>query len=189
MRKAVIISAPSGSGKTSIVKCLLKEENRLGFSISATSRKKRAGEIDGKDYYFISRQDFLEKIEHNEFVEWQEVYKDVFYGTLKIEVERIWNQGKAVIFDVDVKGGINLKNYYGDKAISIFIAVRDAATLENRLRNRKTETEKELKARLAKSADEMKFAGRFDSMIINDDLRVSCLEACKKVGNFLNGED
>lgn len=188
MRKVVIISAPSGSGKTSIVKCLLKEENRLGFSISATSRNKRAGEVDGKDYYFISRQVFREKIERNEFIEWQEVYKDVYYGTPKKEVERIWNEGKAVIFDVDVKGGINLKNYFGDKAISIFIRVKDVATLENRLRKRKTESEKELKARLAKSEYEMQFAGRFDSMIINDDFRESCLEACQKVGNFLNGE-
>lgn len=185
MQKAVIISAPSGSGKTSIVKCLLKDEKRLQFSISATSRKKRLGEINGKDYYFITRAEFRKKIDHNDFVEWQEVYKDVYYGTLKSEVERAWKEEKAIIFDVDVQGGINLKKYFGAKAISLFIKVGDTETLEKRLRERKTESEEDLRIRLAKSMHEMSFEDRFDCIIINDDLKRSCSEARGKVKDFL----
>jgi guanylate kinase len=184
--KAVIICAPSGSGKTTIVKCLLQNEQRLSFSISATSRKIRSGERDGRDYYFIPEAGFRGKIEAGEFIEWEEVYPGVLYGTLKSEVERIWKDGKNVIFDVDVQGGINLKKYFGNDSLSIFIKVRDMETLEKRLRLRKTETESDINMRLKKSAYEMTFENRFDYIIINDSLEQSCREAINKVEEFLN---
>ena len=186
MGKAVIICAPSGSGKTTIVKCLLQNEHRLSFSISATSRKIRSGEKDGNDYYFVTEARFREKIEADEFIEWEEVYPGVFYGTLKSEVERIWKEGKNVIFDVDVQGGINLKKYFGNDSISIFIKVSDMETLEKRLRLRKTEPETDINMRLKKSAYEMTFENRFDYAIINDNLEQSCREAINIVKEFLN---
>jgi guanylate kinase len=184
--KAVIICAPSGSGKTTIVRCLLENEPRLSFSISATSRKMRSGEKEGKDYYFISEAGFREKIRIGEFIEWEEVYPGVFYGTLKSEVERIWKEAKNVIFDVDVQGGINLKKYFGNDAIAVFIKVRDFNTLEKRLRLRQTESESDIRMRLKKSAYEMTFENRFDYVIINDNLEESCRVAVDKVKKFLN---
>jgi guanylate kinase len=184
--KAIIICAPSGSGKTTIVRYLLENEPRLSFSISATSRSLRREEKDGKDYYFISENGFREKISSGEFIEWEEVYPGVFYGTLKSEIERIWKEGKNVIFDVDVQGGLNLKKYFGKDSLSVFIKVRDKDTLEKRLRLRKTESEKGISMRLKKAAFEITFEDRFDSVIINDDLEQSCLEAIDKVKKFLN---
>ena len=161
-------------------------ESRLRFSVSATSRIKRPGETDGKDYYFISQSEFIQRTRSGEFVEWEEVYEEAYYGTLKSEVDRIGKEGKAVIFDVDVKGGISLKNFFRDQAISIFVKVRDLTTLENRLRKRNTESGEALKARLEKSIYEMTFSDQFDYLIFNDDLENSCADAYQKVRNFLD---
>ncbi|MFC2125918.1 guanylate kinase, partial [Bacteroidota bacterium] len=149
--KAIVFSAPSGSGKTTIVQSLLLRIPVLSFSISATSRKKRDNETNGMDYYFLSEYDFRKKIDYGEFVEWEEVYDGCYYGTLKTEVDRIWKQGKVVVFDVDVKGGLNLKKYFGQDALAIFIRVKDTDTLKERLKNRKTETHETLNRRLDKA--------------------------------------
>ena len=151
--KLVIISAPSGAGKTSIVNHLLKEDLNLEFSISATSRKPRNNEISGKDYYFVTVSDFKARIQKNEFLEWEEVYKDHFYGTLKSEIERIWSLKKHVLFDVDVKGGINLKNIFGKNAISIFIMPPSVKELEKRLLARGTDDRSKIKVRVEKALE------------------------------------
>ncbi len=183
--KAIIISAPSGAGKTTIVKHLLKRIPELEFSISSTSRMIRGEETDGKDYYFVSSEQFRKDIGDDRFVEWQEVYPGSFYGTRKQEVERIWNAGHAVIFEVDVVGGVNLKTYFGDAALSIFIKPPSAETLEKRLRGRGTETEEALTKRIGKATFELGFVDRFDTVIINDDLRRACDEAYQLVTDFL----
>lgn len=184
--KAVIISAPSGSGKTTIVRFLLDKIPDLQFSISATSRKPRKNEVNGVDYYFFSRDEFLEKISKDEFIEWEEVYKGDYYGTLKSEIEDIWARDKSVIFDVDVKGGINLKKYFSGNAISIYLMVNDMAELEKRLRGRKTESEKNIRLRLARVRDEMQFRDKFDHVVINEDLDLTCRQIFNLVNTFLN---
>jgi len=185
--KAIIFSAPSGSGKTTIVKHLLNTfPDNLAFSISATTRRKREGvEQDGEDYFFLSQEEFQDNIENNQLVEWEEVYKGTCYGTLKSEIENIWRAGKAVIFDVDVKGGLNLKEYFGNDALAIFVKVPDFETLKERLKKRQTETEEELLKRLEKVHAEMAYESGFDKTIVNKDLKVSFHHAEQLLNSFL----
>jgi guanylate kinase len=183
--KALIFSAPSGSGKTTIVKHLLKNNPDLGFSISASTRDKRGRtEKDGQDYYFLSPLEFKNKIDNDEFVEWEEVYEGNFYGTLKSEVERIWNQGKDVIFDVDVKGGLNLKKYFGARALAIFVKVPSMEVLKERLHDRGTESEESLSRRLFKAQFEMTFQDKFDVVLVNENLQTSLAEAQRLYNEF-----
>jgi guanylate kinase len=176
--KALIFSAPSGSGKTTIVHHLLKNNTDLGFSISASTRDRRGRqEQNGKDYHFLSPEEFKKKIDSNEFIEWEEVYAGNFYGTLKSEIERVWAEGKNVIFDVDVKGGINLKKYFGEKALSVFVKVPSMQVLQERLKDRGTESEESLSRRLFKAKFEMSFQDRFDVVLVNEDLQKSLAEA------------
>jgi guanylate kinase len=183
--KLVIISAPSGAGKTTIVKHLLDGGLNLSFSVSATTRAKRDNETDGEDYFFLTVQEFKNRIKNNEFVEWEEVYKDLLYGTLKSELERIWAIGKNVIFDVDVKGGISLKNKFGTDAIAIFIMPPSVAELENRLIKRATDTPEKIRIRVDKAKDELKFADQFDTVIVNHQLDKAKEETLKIVSSFL----
>lgn len=183
--KVIIVSAPSGAGKTSIVRHLLEQVPDLKFSISATTRPKRDYEIDGKDYYFLTPEQFKERLANDEFLEWQEVYADQFYGSLKSEVERIWSNGQAVIFDVDVLGGLNIKKFYGDEALSVFIEPPTMEELENRLKNRGTENDASLKKRLAKAEYELSFARQFDKIVLNDDLKTAQQEIIDLVRDFL----
>ncbi len=183
--KLVIISAPSGAGKTTIVKHLLDNGLNLAFSVSATTRPIRGDETDGEDYFFLTVPEFKKKIENNEFVEWEEVYKDLFYGTLKSEIERIWANGNHVLFDVDVKGGINLKNKYGTSAIAIFIMPPSVTELENRLVKRGTDTPEKIKIRIEKANDELKLSNQFDLIIVNHQLDKAKEEAFKIVSSFL----
>lgn len=172
--KALIFSAPSGSGKTTIVKHLLKNNADLGFSISASTRDKRGRiEEDGKDYHFLSPDEFKQKIDTDEFIEWEEVYAGNFYGTLKSEIDRIWSEGKNVIFDVDVKGGINLKKYFGKKALAVFVKVPSLDMLRQRLNERGTETEESLSRRIFKAKFEMSFQDKFDVVLVNEELQKS----------------
>ena len=184
--KSVIVSAPSGAGKTTIVHALINEINELSFSISACSRKPRPNEIKGKDYYFLSVDDFLLQIQNEEFLEWQEVYKDHYYGTLKSEVNRLWSENKTVIFDVDVVGAINLKNQLKEEALSIFIKPLNINVLENRLRNRKTETEEKIQQRLQKAKTELNSMNEFDLIILNDNLQKAIDQAVFEVRKHLN---
>lgn len=183
--KLIIFSAPSGAGKTTIVKYLLQQNLNLEFSISATSRKARYTEMHSKDYYFLSEKEFQKKIENNEFLEWEEVYKGISYGTLKSEVERIRNLGKNVIFDVDVVGGLNIKKYYGEEALAIFVQPPSVEELRNRLKSRSTETEEKIQMRIAKAEHELSFANQFDVVIVNDQLQKAFEEAEKIVGDFI----
>lgn len=184
--KLLIFSAPSGSGKTTIVKHLLATNPNLGFSISACTRDKRGrSEENGKDYYFLTPDEFKHKIDDHEFVEWEEVYPGAYYGTLKSEIDRLWSQGKHVIFDVDVQGGLKLKQYFGDRALAVFVKVPDEATLEQRLRARGTETEDSLSRRLFKLKFEMSFQDQFDVILINDNLDESLVKAQQLVDEFL----
>lgn len=183
--KLIIFSAPSGAGKTTIVKQLLQKELNLEFSVSATSREARTNEINGKDYYFLSPEDFAQKVKNGEFLEWEEVYLGTSYGTLKREVERIRNLGKNVIFDVDVVGGLNIKKFYGEQALSIFIQPPSVQELEKRLRFRSTETDEKIKVRLAKAQQELSFAYRFDVVIVNDNLEKAVKEAEETILDFL----
>lgn len=186
--KVVIFSAPSGAGKTTIVKEMLNQEFGLEFSISACSRPMRENEINGQDYYFMSIEEFKNKIEKDEFLEWQEVYKDQFYGTLRAEVDRIWAKGKDVIFDVDVVGGVNIKKIFGDKALSIFIMPPSIEVLAERLKGRSTEDDLSLQKRLTKAKHELTFADQFDVQIVNDDLELAIDEASAVVFSFLSVE-
>lgn len=183
--KAIIFSAPSGSGKTTIVKHLLEKNPDLGFSISASTRDKRGRtEQNGKDYYFLTPHDFKKKIDNDEFVEWEEVYEGNFYGTLKSEVERIWEEGKNVIFDVDVKGGLNLKKFFGNKALAIFVKVPSLEVLKERLHDRGTETPESLSRRLFKAEFEMGFSDKFDVVLLNQNLEKSLAEAQRLYDDF-----
>jgi len=184
--KAIIFSAPSGSGKTSLVKHLMQEVPNLGFSISACTRDKRGRhEVHGRDYYFLSIDEFKQKIDQDAFVEWEEVYAGNFYGTLKEEVHRIWKEGKAVIFDVDVKGGLALKKYFGEQALAIFVKVPSLEVLESRLNDRGTESEESLSRRIYKAKFEMTFEPQFDVTVFNDDFTRSSAETVDLVNTFL----
>lgn len=185
MGKMVIFSAPSGAGKTTLVKYLLKQDLNLEFSVSACSRPKRKDEVDGKDYYFLTPEEFREKIKNNEFVEWEEVYEDNFYGTLKSEIERIWKNGRNVIFDVDVIGGLNIKKQYQDKALLVFVMPPSIEELERRLKGRSTESSVSLKKRVEKARHEIGFASRFDKIIVNDSLERAKNTSYKIVSQFL----
>ncbi len=186
MNKVIIFCAPSGSGKTTIVKHLLQQNNQLMFSVSACTRNRREGEVDGKDYYFLTKENFADKVKNNEFLEYEEVYGGNFYGTLKAEIERIWALGKVVLFDVDVVGGLNIKNYYGDNALAVFVKPPDVATLEKRLRHRSTETEETLKMRVEKAVHELEFQSKFEEVLLNDDLSIALEKAESLVNSFLN---
>ena len=184
--KAIIFSAPSGAGKTTIVKSLLANKLPLSFSISACSRQKRENEINGKDYHFLSIENFKQKINEQAFIEWEEVYENNYYGTLKSEIERIWNDKKHVVFDVDVVGGLNLKKHFGNNALAIFIQPPSMDVLIERLRNRATESEASLNKRIDKAKHEMTYSTSFDSIIINDQLEETIEVAEKKLKDFLN---
>ncbi len=183
--KALIFSAPSGAGKTTIVRHLIQTFQSLDFSVSATTRPKRQNEQHGRDYYFLSIQDFRQKLEAGEFLEWEEVYQDVLYGTLKSELDRIWALGKHVIFDVDVEGGVNLKSQLGDLALSVFVRVDNIQTLQNRLEKRQSETSESLRARVEKAKSEMRFETKFDKVIVNNEIDQAFLEAEQLTRNFL----
>lgn len=185
--KVIIFSAPSGSGKSTVVHYLLGKHPEFEFSISATSRSPRGQERDGQDYYFISEERFRELIARGSFVEYQEVYPGRFYGTLKSEVQRIWNKGHVIIFDVDVKGAWNLKRYFGESALSILILPPDLKTLEQRLRGRDTDSEADIRVRLAKAEEEIAFAnGKADVEIVNDRLDDTFRNADRIVDEFLS---
>ena len=183
--KAIIISAPSGAGKTTLVNKLLDAKLPLLFSISACSRAPRKGEEDKKDYYFLSIEEFKEKIKAQDFIEWEEVYEGNFYGTLKKEIERIWKEKKHVVFDVDVIGGISLKDYFMENSISIFIKPPSMEVLSKRLKKRNTEDRKSIKNRLEKSFEEMKSIDKFDKIIVNDELNISTKNIIETVEKFL----
>lgn len=184
--KAVIFCAPSGAGKTTIVKHLISKIPQLKFSVSATTRPIRENvESDGKDYHFLTTDQFQSKIENNELLEWEEVYAGVFYGTLKEEVERIWKSANHVIFDVDVEGGLNLKKALGDKALSVFVSVESVDVLADRLRKRNTDSEESLNRRISKAAAEMEYAPKFDQILINTHLNDAFDQAEKLVLDFI----
>ena len=177
MNKIIIFSAPSGAGKTTIAREMLKiTENNLTFSVSACTRKKRKNEIHGKDYYFISEQEFKDKIKNKEFIEWEEVYTNQFYGTLTSEIDRIWKNGKNIVFDVDVVGGINIKKQFPEQALSIFIKPPSIQELEKRLLLRSTETKENIRKRIEKAKHELEYAIQYDINITNDDLQEAIKE-------------
>ena len=185
--KLIVFSAPSGSGKTTIVRHLLGIENLdLEFSISATSREKRGEEVHGKDYYFLSAKEFKTKIKNEEFLEWEEVYRDNFYGTLKSEVERIWAKGKHVIFDIDVSGGLRIKRKFPNETLAIFVKPPSIDELKIRLKKRKTESEDKINMRVAKASAELATAPLFDVIIENNDLKKALKEAEHVVNDFVN---
>ena len=187
--KIIIFSAPSGAGKTTIVKHLLNVNPNLSFSISACTRDKRGRtEVNGKDYYFITPEEFKQKIANDEFVEWEEVYEGAFYGTLKSEVERIWKSGKHVILDVDVKGGLSIKHFYKDRALAVFVKPPSIDELAKRLTARNTDSASSISSRVFKAKFELGFEDQFDTVIVNDDLDKACREAEKLVNEFLNAE-
>lgn len=184
-RKLIVVSAPSGAGKTSIVRYLLEQNPQLSFSISATTRAKREMEVDGRDYYFISVAEFQQRIKNEAFLEWQEVYKGQYYGSLKSEVDRLSEEGKVVVFDVDVLGGLNIKKYYGEQALAIFVQPPTVEALKERLTGRGTETAESLQKRLDKAEYEMSFANQFDVILVNDKLEVAREEANRLIHDFL----
>ncbi|MCE5225108.1 MAG: guanylate kinase [Porphyromonadaceae bacterium] len=184
--KLVIFSAPSGSGKSTIINFLLKQGLDLHFSISATSREPRGNEKHGVEYYFLSPEEFKSKIAANEFLEYEEVYTDKYYGTLKSEVERLLTNGNNVVFDVDVVGGCNIKQYYGDRALSLFIQPPGIEVLRSRLEGRGTDSPEVIESRLAKATYEMTFAPKFDRVIINDEIETAKAETLQVIRAFLN---
>lgn len=187
--KLFVFSAPSGSGKTTIVQHLLKLAHlNLDFSVSATSRSPRGTEVHGKEYYFLSASDFEKQIEEGNFLEWEEVYTDNFYGTLKSELHRIWNTGKHVIFDIDVIGGLNIKKQFPDETLAIFVQPPSVEELEKRLRNRQTDSEEKIKERLAKAAEEISYSKNFDVILTNDILEVAKSKAEKLIVDFIAGK-
>jgi len=184
--KLVVFSAPSGSGKTTIVHHLLKQSSLdLDFSISATSRNSRGTEVHGKDYYFISLKEFQNHIKNDDFIEWEEVYANNYYGTLKKEIERIWALGKHVIFDIDVIGGLNIKNEFPEQTLAIFVQPPSIEEMERRLRARKTDSEEKIKERVLKAATELKFAKDFDIILVNDNLEEAKEKAYSLVESFI----
>lgn len=183
--KCIIFSAPSGAGKTTIVHRLLQEIPSLSFSVSACSREARPTEKDGVDYYFLTADEFKNKIENQEFIEWEEVYANNFYGTLTSEIEKIWNANKTVIFDVDVVGGLNLKRYFGDKTLAVFVQPPSLEILEKRLRSRKTESEEKIQVRIKKATIEMERANEFDYILVNNELDLAVNEIKEIVLKFL----
>jgi guanylate kinase len=186
--KLIIFSAPSGAGKTTIVRHLLSQNLNLEFSISATSRGMRHTETNGKDYYFLSQEEFKAKIQNDEFLEWQEVYPGDFKGTLKSEIERIRNAGKHVIFDVDVVGGCNIKKYYGDEALAIFVQPPSVEELRSRLVSRSTDAPEVIEKRVAKAEYELTFADKFDVVITNDQLEHALVQAEKVIREFISNK-
>jgi guanylate kinase len=185
--KAIIFSAPSGSGKTTIVKHLLAKFEEFEFSVSATTRPRRIDrEIDGRDYYFLSAEEFKTKISKGDFVEWEEVYDGNYYGTLKSEIDRIWQDGKHVLFDVDVKGGLMLNQYFKERGLSVFVKVKNIIELEKRLRHRNTETEEVIRRRLDKAVYEMSFENQFDVTLVSDELESTLRKAEKLVMDFID---
>lgn len=184
--KCIIFSAPSGAGKTTIVHRLLDEINTLEFSVSACSRESRPNEKNGVDYYFLGVEEFQKKIKENAFVEWEEVYPDNYYGTLKSEIERIWSHNKVVIFDVDVVGGLNLKHFFGSNALAVFVKPPSMKILEERLRSRKTETEEKIHMRISKANFEMDRANEFDYLLVNNNLDTAVTEIKERIAQFLS---
>lgn len=185
-RKAILFSAPSGSGKTTIIREILKRFDCFEFSISATSRQPREGERDGVDYYFLSPEEFQRRVQAGEFLEWEEVYANVCYGTLKSEIDRIWKNGHVIIFDVDVNGGMNIKKYFGPDALALFVMPPSVEVLEQRLRSRGTESEEAIVKRLARSAAELEKAPLFDVTIVNDVLGDAVDQTQKVINNYLS---
>jgi guanylate kinase len=183
--KLIIFSAPSGAGKTTIVKHILECGLNFGFSVSATTRKPRGDEVDGRDYYFLSVEEFRSKIDNNEFLEWEEVYPGSFYGTLKSEIERICGKGENIVFDVDVAGGYSIKKIYGERALAVFVQPPSVAELERRLSSRSTDSAEVIAARVAKAEHELTFSRFFDVIIVNDKLEDALKEAEEKVRAFL----
>lgn len=184
--KLIIFSAPSGSGKTTIVKYLLQKGFNMEFSISATSRMPRGSEQNGVDYYFLSADEFRQRIQNNEFLEWEEVYTDTYYGTLLSEVERITAQGKNIVFDVDVVGGVNIKKKFGNRALAMFIQPPSIEELQRRLEGRATDSPEKIAMRVAKASHELTYAPQFDVVIVNDDLETAQREAETTLSQFLN---
>jgi len=184
--KLIIFSAPSGAGKTTIVKHLLKQGLPLAFSVSATSRAKREGEEHGRDYWFLTAEEFKERIAQGDFVEWEEVYAGQFYGTLRSEVERLHAQGMTVLFDLDVVGGLNLKAQFGERALAVFVMPPTIEELERRLRGRSSESEESLRKRVDKAVDEMEYADRFDVILRNEELPIAQQEALELVKKFID---
>ena len=185
MNKVLIFSAPSGSGKSTVVNHILSGHKGIEFSVSATSRLPRGEEKDGVEYFFYSADIFRLLVRDDKFVEFEEVYPDRFYGTLKAEVNRIWARGNVIIFDVDVKGGVNLKKYFGDQALSVFIQAPSVEVLRERLVKRGTDSPEDIEKRVAKAAEEMTYAPQFDKVLINDDLATALAEADAMVDTFL----
>ncbi len=182
----IIFSAPSGSGKTTLVRHLLKTfPDKIDFSISATSRPRRGVEENGKDYYYLTREEFLQRVEKGDFLEWEEVYAGTHYGTLRSEVERVWASGKAVIFDIDVEGGLNLKSQFGENALSVFVMPPSIQILEQRLKSRSTDSKESIQRRIAKAEKELETASLFDVSILNENLEAACLRAEEVIKEFL----
>jgi guanylate kinase len=186
MNKILIITAPSGAGKTSITKYLMEKFPVFAFSVSAATREPRGNEKDGTDYYFISSENFKQKIQQNEFLEWEMVYEGKYYGTLKSEIDRIWSQGKVPVLDIDVKGAIHVQQQFNGGTLSLFIEPPSVAELKKRLQGRGTETEESLAARVNKASYELSLKGHFDKIVVNEDLQTACEEASKIVEAFLN---
>lgn len=185
MGKLIIFSAPSGSGKTTIIKQVLQKNENLEFSISACSRLPRKNEINGKDYYYLSVDEFKNNIKDNRFIEWEEVYENQFYGTLISELDRIWEKGNSVVFDVDVVGGINIKKKYPENSLAIFIKPPSIKELENRLISRSTDSKEQIKKRINKAKEELQYAKKFDKIILNDNLKIAIEETIKTIREFL----